>query len=205
MIMKTFIELFNIILTKDKDASRQAARDVRKLLYSSKESSDYKSIVSIIENAPKEYIKIIENWRQENFTMAISVIYFLHGREKQPDFLFLWLFELIQHENGNIRHAAVRMFKHELGPLTFHIRFPNEKNNQRDPSPELADSILFGLFINLTNLEAVLWKPAYKKYKYILSLPNGPYKSTQMVMCHLEDDCGEEYIARLQQRLEFMQ
>ena len=84
--MRTFIELFNIILTADKEASCKAAREVRKLIYSSGEGEKYKDIASIIENSPAEYEKISENWRQENFVMAISVMYFLHNREKQPDF-----------------------------------------------------------------------------------------------------------------------
>ena len=91
--MKTFIEYFNIILTGDRDTSRKAAREVRKLLYSSQGGDDkYKEIKNLVNNAPDEYAKISEEWRQENFVMAISVIYFLHNRENQPDFLFPWLF-----------------------------------------------------------------------------------------------------------------
>ncbi len=204
--MKTFTELFDTILTADRDASRQAAREVRKLVYSSGEADGYTLIASIIENAPEEYKKITEGWRQENFVMAISVMYFLHNREKQPNFLFPWLFELLQYENGNIRHAAVRMLEHELGPLTYHIRFPGKKSSLGELSPGVADRILFGLFANLNNLAIDLWKPAYKKYKYISSLPHGPYKSVQMVLNSLVDGCGQEHMAQLEQLLlEFSQ
>ena len=202
--MKTFLEYFNTILTGDKDASRKAARDARKFLYSS-HGGQYKDIASIIENAPKEYDKIAENWRQENFVVAVSVLYFLHNRENQPDFLFFWLFHLLQHENGNVRHAAVRMLENELGPLTVHIRFPNEKTICPRLSPEQADNILFELFANLNNLAADSWKPAYKKYKYISSLPSGTYKSVQMILGQLEEDCGKDYMMRIERRLKLPQ
>ena len=132
--MITFPELFRAILTADKDESRQAARGVRKFLYSSngKSKDDYKNesrdIKDIINRAPGEYAKIAENWRQENFVIAISVIYYLHDeKQNQPDFLFPWLFNLLQHKNGNVRHAAVRMIDHEMGTLTVHLRFPGER------------------------------------------------------------------------------
>ncbi|MBU4338363.1 hypothetical protein KKB43_06730 [Patescibacteria group bacterium] len=197
--MKTFNELFETILTGNKDDSRKAAREVRKFLYSS-HGDQYDSIKSIIENAPKEYGKIAEDWREENFVVAVSVLYFLHGREKQPDFIFPWLFYLLLNKNGNIRHAAVRMIEHEIGPLTVHIRFPNEKLSNRLGIKQ-ADEILFNLFIKLNNLLVDYWKPAYKKYKYISSLPAIPYKSIQMVLGRMKEDCGETYIKRLESRL----
>jgi hypothetical protein len=197
--MQTFFECFSIILTGDKDASRQAARQVRKLLYSSKSDNQFGAIASTIENAPKEYEKISEDWRQENFIMAVSVLYFLHNKESQPDFLFPWLYHLIQHPSGNIRHAAVRMYEIELGPLTVHLRFPNKKSSYLHKlTPEQADMILFELFANLTDLIKDLWQPAYKKYKYLSSLPSGAYKSVQMVLASLQEDCGKEYMARLE-------
>ena len=190
-IKMTFTELFKIILTFDKDRSREAARKIRKLLYSSRDSGEYKDTMSIIENAPAEYIKIIEDWRRENFVMAISVMYFLHSRENRPDFLFPWLFQLLQHKNGNIRHSAVRMVRHELGPLTYHIRLPGEKISPRELSPEQADHILFGLHTNLNNLAAGSWNPSYKKFKYIGDLPSGTYKSVQLVLSLLNDYCSD--------------
>ena len=189
--MKTFSECFNVILTGERSASRQAARQIRRLVYGCA-GDKFKDVVSIIENGPKEYEKITEDFRQENFVVAVSVMYFLHDKESQPDFLFPWLFHLIQHPNGNIRQAAVRMFKQELGPLTVHIRFPNEKSvfYQHKLLPEQAAIILFKLSVKLNDLTKNLWKPAYKKYKYISSLPNGAYKSIQMVLGQLEEDCG---------------
>jgi hypothetical protein len=198
--MTTFSELFNVILTADKELSRKAARQVRKLLYSSHRQGQYKKIGSIIENASEEYSKITEDFRQENFVIAISVLYYLHNRENQPDFLFPWLFDLLRHENGNIRHAAVRMFENELGPLTYHIRFPSEIS-RHDLSPELADHILLGLFANLNNLLSESWEPAYKKYKYISSLPSGTYKSVQIILSDLEDDCGKQYVGHMKSSL----
>lgn len=189
--MKTFREFFDAILTADDKQSRLAAREVRKFLYGS-HGEQYKEIASIIENAPKEYTKITEHFRQENFVMAVSVIYFLHDKESQPDFLFPWLFQLLQHENGNIRYSAVRMIEHELGPLTYHIRCPGEKSDFHKFSPEQAERALFGLFTNLNNLAANLWKPAYKRCKYIDSLPTGPYKSIQLILSRMKDDCGIE-------------
>lgn len=198
--MNTLKESFKITLTGDKEASRMAARAVRKLVYSSHGGGDtYKDIKNIINSAPSEYTKIFEEWRRENFVMAISVIYFLHDRESHPDFLFSWLFHLLQHPRGNIRYAAVRMLEHELGPLTYHIRFPNEKPSHFNKlSSEQADAILYALFINLNELLSILWQPKYKRYKYIGSLPAGPYKSVQMVLGRLEEDCSERYIAQLE-------
>ncbi|GEM_PF-544029 len=186
-----FTELFKSILTADKDSSRKAAREIRKLLYSARDGGKYKDIASIIENAPTEYVKIAEDWRRENFVMAVSVMYFLHNRENKPDFIFPWLFQLLQHKNGNIRHASVRMIEHELGALTYHIRFPGEKISHRELSPEQADRIIFGLRINLNNLALSSWKNSYKKFKYIDRLPSGTYKSVQLILSLLEDYYGE--------------
>ncbi|MEK9161264.1 MAG: hypothetical protein AAB822_00715 [Patescibacteria group bacterium] len=197
--MKTFIELFSIILTGNKDDSHKAAREVRKLLYNnSRDGGKYDDIKKIIEDAPDEYRKIKEDWRRENFVIAVSVLYYLHDRESQPDFLFPWLFHLLQHQNGNIRHAAVRMIENELGPLTVHIRCPEYKQSRL--KSEQSDSILLNLFKGLNNLLAVLWKPEYKKYKYVDSLPTCPYKSIQMVLGKMENDCGKEYMERLKSR-----
>lgn len=195
--MKTFTELFQTILTADREESRKAARGVRKFLYSSSREGDkYKIIASIINKAPLEYEKIKENWRQENFVIAISVIYFLHDKDSEPDFLFPWLFKLIQHEKGNVRYAAVRMFENELGPLSYHIRFPGGKSIL-GLSPKLADLTLFELYINLNNLMATYWKKEYKRCKYISSLPSGVYKSIQLLLARLEDICSKEYLNHL--------
>ena len=141
---KTFIELFDVILTGNRDESRKAAREVRKLLYSSRDSGKYADIKLIIENAPMGYVEIAEDWRAENFVMAVSVLYYLHDKESQPDFLFPWLLHLLQHKNGNIRQAAVRMMENELGPLTVHIRCPDYK--QSKSRSEQSDFILLNLF-----------------------------------------------------------
>lgn len=198
VVAKTFVKLFDVILTGNRNDSRKAAREVRKLLYSSRDGGKYKSIKTIIENAPDEYRKIKEEWREENFVVAVSVLYFLHDKESWPDFLFPWLFYLLQHQNGNIRHAAVRMIKNELGPLTVHIRCPDYKQDKS--KSEQSDFILLNLFISLNNLLSNLWKPKYKKYKYVNSLPTCPYKSIQMVLGIMEYDCGKEYMERLRNR-----
>jgi hypothetical protein len=200
--MQTFQELFQIIQISDKEASRKAARDVRKLIYSSQNGRDeYKVIKNIIDKAPLEYAKITEDWRQENFVTAISVMYFLRDRDNQPDFLFPWLFELLSHKNGYIRHASVRMFENEIGPLTLHLRFPGEISSIYGILPDQADHIIFELFENLNNLTTYFWKLTYKKYKYISSLPTGPYKSTQMILSRLADDCGKKYMDSMRQHL----
>ncbi len=189
----TFTELFKTILTADKVQSRKAARDVRKFLYSSQsgDKNEYKQIKNIIDNAPDTYAKISEDWRQENFAMAVSVIYYLHNRESNPDFLFPWLFQLLKHKNGNIRQAAVRMMQNELGPLTYHIRFPGEKFGFHKFTPEQADHILFSLRTNLNNLATNSWKDSYRKIKYIDRLPSGTYKSVQLILSMLDDYCND--------------
>lgn len=194
--MNTIKECFNTILNGGKEESRQAARRARKLVYSSSAEGreKYKEIAALVRTAPENYARIFEGWRQENFVMAISVIYFLHDRENEPDFLFPWLFQLLQHQNGYIRHSAVKMISHEIWPLTVHIRFPNEKSDWHKFSPEQADYILRSLFMSLNGLLSVLWQPKYKRYKYIDSLPASPYKSAQMVLFELEDSCGKKCI-----------
>lgn len=193
--MKTFFELFKIILSGDRNSSRIAAREVRKLVYGPR-TGKYDEIKSIINGAPEEYRKITDDFRQENFVMAVSVMYFLHDRESDPDFLFPWLFHLLTHTNGNIRHAAVRMFETELGPLTVHLRCP-DSNYSRKLARADANQILADMFITLVIMENNFYKPVYKKYKYISSLPSGPYKSIQMVLSKLEDDCGEQFMNEL--------
>ncbi len=199
MSTKTFTELFDIILTGNKDDSRKAAREVRKLLYSSSNGGKYDEIKKTIENAPDEYRKIAEDWRQENFVIAVSVLYFLRGKESQPDFLFPWLFHLLQNQNGNIRNSARRMIEHEIGPLTVHLRCPEYK--QSKSRSERSDFILQNLFTGLHGLLADLWKPAYKKYKYVSSLPTSPYKTIQMILVKMKDYCGKEYVKRMESQL----
>lgn len=188
--INSFHELFEIILNGNKNESHQAARTVRKLLYNFKDKLwkiRSKEIKEIINKASTTYGKITEGFRQENFVMAISIIYFLHEREMELDFLFPWFFQLLQHENGYIRHAAVRMIDNEIGPLTVHIRCPGQYGLSKI-SPEKADQILFGLRTNLNNLLDASWKPIYKKYKYIDKLPSSTYKSVQLILSYL-DDC----------------
>ena len=201
--METIKECFNTILFGNEEESRLAARAVRKLLYSSRGKQDkYQDIHNLVSGAFGEYIKISEDWRQENFVMAVSVIYFLHDKEDQPDFLFPWLFNLLQHKNGYIRQAAVRMIDHEIGPLTVHIRCPGHKPGYFGKlTEEQANNILYSLHLYLNNLLVALWQPKYKRYKYIDSLPAGSYKSVQMVLAELEESCGREYLDRLKKSI----
>jgi len=197
--MNTIKKCFETILKAGKEESRQAARMVRKLVYSSSASGKekYDEIAGLVRTAPENYTRISDDWRQENFVMAVSVIYFLHDIEAQPDFLFSWLFQLLQHSNGYIRHAAVKMISNEIGPLTVHIRFPMDKSILGEKlKPEQADNILYSLFVSLNQLMTTLWQPKYKRYKYIDSLPPSSYKSIRMVLAELEDSCGKKYIDR---------
>lgn len=109
---------------------------------------------------------------------------------------------MLKHNNGNIRHAAIRMFKTELGPLTYHIRFPCEKSSSLDISLQLADNILLALFISINNLMADFWKTQFKSLKYISSLQAGVYKSFQLLLSRFEDLCGEKYLEQLRTREE---
>lgn len=193
--MQTFTDLFKIILEGDTESSRNASRSVRKFLYSSKSGREgFNEIKKIINTADQIYRSIKEEWRQENFVMAVSVMYFLHDREGEQDFLFPWLFYLIQHKNGNIRHATVRMFKNELGPLTVHIRCPDNNFSSNKILNEKRDRILFNMYDELIFLARKFHKPMYNKYKYIASIPTGQYKSIQLVLAELEFDCGKGYI-----------
>src|SRR5680860_1540272 len=154
---------FEIILNRNKEESRIAARQVRKLLYSSRrDQGTFNDIRIVVDGAFGEYYKITEDWRQENFVMAISVIYYLHDKNNAPDFLFSWFFQLLQHQNGYIRHAAVKMITGELGSLTVHIRFPGDKRfSKENLNSKKSDEILFSLFVNLHNLSTVWWLPKY--------------------------------------------
>src|ERR1035437_3381932 len=108
--MHTIKKCFEIVLTGSKDESRLAARQVRKLLYSSRgDRKKFDDIKDVIGGAFGEYYKITDDWRQENFVTAFSVIYYLHDKEECPDFIFPWFFQLLQHPNGYIRHATVKM------------------------------------------------------------------------------------------------
>ena len=191
--MNTIKKCFDTILRGNEEESRLAARRVRKLVYSSSASGreKYEEIAALVRTAPENYVCISEDWRQENFVMAVSVIYFLHDRENQPDFLFPWLFQLLQRPNGYIRHSAVRMIEHELGSLTYHIRFPGEKSGLHKFSPKQADQIIFGLRTNLNNLATSSWKDSYRKFKYLDRLPSGTYKSVQLILSLLDDYCSE--------------
>ena len=143
--MNTIKECFNIILKGNKEESRQAARRVRKLLYSAQDvKNKYRDIINITNKAPHEYRKVAEEWRQENFVMAISVVYFLHDKKIESNFLFPWIFQLLQYRNGNIRYAAVRMLESDLGPLTFHLRCPEYEHDKL--KSEQAEKILYDLF-----------------------------------------------------------
>ncbi len=197
---KTFIDLFKIILDGNKENSRKAAREVRKLLYRSPYYDEkFKDINLIVENAPKKYFDISENWRKENFVVAISVLYYLYEKEDLPDFLFPWLFYLLLNKNGNIRQSAVRMIKNNLGALTFHIRCPEYKHSKS--KIEQSDFILINLFLSLNDLLGMTWKPKYKKCKYISDLPVSPYKSVQMILDELKYSCGDKYIKHLKSQL----
>jgi len=193
--MTTIGECFEIILNGGKDESRRAARRVGKLVYSSSATAGkkkYEQIADLVKTAPQKYEHIVEDWRQENFVMAISVMYFLHDKENQPDFIFPWLLQSLQHKNGYIRYAAVKMISHEIGPLTVHLRFPGNRSILGDKlKPEQADNILRSFFMDLNNLSSTLWQPKYKRHKYIDSLPACPYKSVQMVLAELEESCNE--------------
>ncbi len=140
--MDTIIECFETIMQGGKEESRRAARRVRKLVYSSSPSGRgiYEQIAALVEAAPENYARIVEDWRQENFVIAISVIHFLHNKDNQPDFVFPWFFQLLQHPNGYIRHAAIKMICLEIWPLTHHIRFPGETSSFRKLSP--AEKVL---------------------------------------------------------------
>ncbi|MEN9524247.1 MAG: hypothetical protein RL536_316 [Candidatus Parcubacteria bacterium] len=190
--IKSFHELFEIILNGSQEESRKAARATRRLIY--RNTTDWKSrsmeIKKIVGNASAQYNKITDEFRQENFVMAISVMYFIHDRESEPDFLFPWFFQLLQHKNGNIRHATVRMIDNDLGPLTVHIRCPGQKSIV-NITPQKADQILFGLRTNLNNLLDASWKSSYKKYKYVNSLPSGTHKSVQLILSYLNECCDE--------------
>ncbi len=198
--MATIKKCFDDILRGNKEQSRAAARQVRKILYRADYGSKYQDIKHLVNGAPKQYMRIKENWRQENFVMAISVIYYLRDREAESDFLFPWLFELLQHERGAIRYAAVRMLENELGPLTVHIRHPESKFGKDHVKPGKADAILLSMYVSLQELLGKYEEPKYRRYKYISSLPSSPYKSVQMVLRSMEEDCGEDYLDQLVKR-----
>lgn len=202
--MTTIKQCFKEILRSDREQSRLAARQVRKLVYGRDDRSKYADIKQQIYIVPKDYAKIKEDWRQENYVMAVSVIYFLHDREFGPDFLFPWLFELLKHTRGAIRYAAVRMIENELGPLTVHIRCPEVELYRKDLKPEKADVILLSLYLSLMQLLGQYDEPKYRRYKYIASLPSSPYKSVQMILDRMEDDCGEGYLEGLVEKYQRM-
>ena len=93
------------------------------------------------------------------------------------------------------------MLETELGPLTVHLRCPDSNYSHKFSRAD-ADQILADMFIILIGMTNNFWEPKYKKYKYISSLPSGPYKSIQMVLSELEEDCGEQFMAKLHQKFQ---
>ena len=100
--MDTIKQCFEIILKGDNEQSRQAARRVGKLVYygPSMNKGKYSEIARLVETAPKTFSSIHEDWRQENFVMAVSLMYFVGNKRDKPDFLFPWFFQLLQHPRG---------------------------------------------------------------------------------------------------------
>ena len=189
--MNNLIECFNIILNGEKETSKLATKSVRKLIYTVNNRDDDQAILKIVNNAPFEYAKIQEDWRQENFVKALSVIDHIYTKEKNYDILLPWMFQLLQHENGNIRFSVVKIFEFDIAYLSYHLRCEKEEKDKL--KSEDADKVLHNLFLNLDHLITSLWKPIYDKYQYIDLMPASPYKSVQMVISVLIDFCGEDY------------
>ncbi len=194
-VMQTFTDIFNTILTGDKESSKKASKYVRVFLY--KKSDNFKEIQDILEMSDLVYRGIIEEWRQVNFVVAISVLYFLQNKDAKQDFQFPWLFFLIKHKNGIIRHSAVRMFRHQLGPLTVHIRCPYGEFISNKFIVDRNNKILSDMYIELLFLANTFSNPMYAKYKYIDSIPVGPYKSIQLVLATMHEYCGEKYLKQI--------
>lgn len=72
----TFNELFKTILSGSEDQSHDAARKVRKFLYSGKngDKNKFKQIKNIINTAPDAYAKIAEDWRMRRHSPFIRYI-----------------------------------------------------------------------------------------------------------------------------------
>ena len=116
------------------------------------------------------------------------------------------IYSVLEGETGNFRKAfVVFALKNKgkilaekdgtRGDLIFNnIRLEVDGSNQK---PKQADYILKSLFINLHGLMTALWKPKFKRYKYIDSLPASPYKSVQMVLAKIEEYCGRKYLDHL--------
>ncbi|NCS32714.1 plasmid pRiA4b ORF-3 family protein [bacterium] len=188
-------ELFHSILNDPKEDSRVASLAVRKYLYNSQEGVEkFKEIKKVLDTAPAVYAKITDDFRKEYFVRAVSTLYFLHDLENESDFLFPWLFELIQNPNGNIRYAAVRMFVTTLGPLTYFRRFPDHHKTEENSvikakalKPEKTEQILIALTLRLWEIANDTRKLAYKKVRYVQDLPSSIHKSVQLVIATIED------------------
>lgn len=196
--IKTIKDCFDVILKGDKKESGLARKKVRKIIYGSGSSGEYKHIKDIAGEALKTYEKIKESWRQENFIVALATIHFLRDYKKYPpDYLFPLLLALLQHSNGNIRYAAVRMLREEIAPLTLYLRFPEEENKKNREEKLEFDSILYWLYVGLIRLSdsaRSVSKINYSKYKYIEDMPSSVYKSIQLVFADMIEMCGEDNI-----------
>jgi hypothetical protein len=203
--IKTTKECFDIILKGNKKDSHVARLSLRKIVYSNYKTSEYKVIVRIVKDALRIYEKIDEEWRQENFIVALSTIYFLRDYKKYPpDHLFPLFLGLLQHSNGNIRYATVRMLRDEIIFLSIYLRLPEEeKKGDRQRKLEF-DHILYWLYVGLIRLSDVIetWKKVdYEKYKYIDEIPSSSYKSVQMVIANMIEFCGEENIEAMNREM----
>lgn len=181
----TITGCFEVVLGGDKEESRLAARRVRFLLY--KQDVDFKEIKDLVRESPERYGQIDEDWRQENFVVAVSVLYYLRDNRNDYDIYLPWFLWLLQHKNGNIRHATVRMLTDAIIYLTRHLRISNYKSLEFDSKE--ADRTLDSLHFNLRCLLDILHESRFEKYEYIESLPSSPYKSVQQVLSKMEDCC----------------
>jgi hypothetical protein len=189
-------QIFEEIINGDKKKSTEACRGLRKFVYSRQgEKNKYDGIQKIIDNAPETYKNLLNEWQQENFVLGISIIYFLRETKNKVDYLFDWLYKLLEHSNGIIRYSAIKMLEHDLGSLTVHTRHPGHTSDE--VKPKKAEEILFLMFNTLNHLSNKYFLPKYKKFKYVQSLPASSYKSIQMVLGTLDDYCGDKFFTKI--------
>ncbi len=122
-------EAYQKILYGTESEAKKAWQGMRKLVYSGG-NGKYDEIKKELEKVKENYKNIVEDWRREFYISSISIMYFLHHKESNPNFFLPFLLGLLENENGKIRYCAYKMISNDLGPLTVHLRHPGSTSDK---------------------------------------------------------------------------
>jgi transposase-like protein len=88
-------EAYQKILYGTEPEAKKAWQSMRKLVYSGGHGK-YDEIKEELENVKENYKNIVEDWRREYYISSISIMYFLHHKESDPNFFLPFLLGLLE-------------------------------------------------------------------------------------------------------------